>query len=177
MLIGVAEAVAYLHHNNIVHGDLKLDNVLLTSSGEAKLTDFGLAKYLDPDFPTSVGTRGAGSVPWQAPEVLLGGRRSKASDVWGFGMMIVELLIRKPPFWAPEMIPAAIIYRIINGQNQPSSEQVNLLYAPSCWPQFWDIAADCRNPEPSTRPAIGSIVDQLTAIQRVPEATSTACSL
>ncbi|KAG9048355.1 hypothetical protein FS837_000158 [Tulasnella sp. UAMH 9824] len=182
VLIGVAEAITYLHDNNVVHGDLKLDNVLLTSSGEAKLTDFGLAKCLDPDFPTSVGTRGAGSVPWQAPEILLGGHRSKASDVWAFGMMVVEvldqeichcaplnldleqLLIRNTPFWAPAMIPAAVIYRIINGQNQPSREQVDLQNAPSCWPQLWDVATECRNPDPSRRPTIGSIVDRLTAI-------------
>lgn len=177
VLIGVAEAVSYLHDNNVVHGDLKLDNVLLTSSGEAKLTDFGLAKCLDPAFPTSVGTRGAGSVPWQAPEILLGGQRSKSSDVWAFGMMVVELLIRNTPFWAPAMIQAAVIYRIINGQNQPSREEVNLQYAPSCWPQLWDVATECRHPDPPTRPAIGSIVDRLKAIQRSPEETISECSL
>ncbi|KAG8918061.1 hypothetical protein FRC01_002060 [Tulasnella sp. 417] len=163
VLIGVAKAVEYLHDNNIVHADLKLDNVLLTSNGDAKLTDFGLAKSLDPNFSTSAGTKGAGRFR-QAPEVLMGGQRSKASDVWGFGMMIAELLMRKPPFSAPGRTLPTVIYYITHGQNYPSQEQVDLHYAPSYWLHLWDVAAKCWDSEPSKRLAMRSIVHGLMEI-------------
>ncbi|KAG8899511.1 hypothetical protein FRB99_006680 [Tulasnella sp. 403] len=90
VLIGIASALGYLHSRDIVHGDLKLDNVLLSDDGDALLTDFGLSER--PDFyVTSLSNpSSAGSIPWLAPEVLDGHPRSKASDVYAFGMIIVE---------------------------------------------------------------------------------------
>ncbi|KAG8909419.1 hypothetical protein FRC01_006954, partial [Tulasnella sp. 417] len=152
VLIGVAQAVAYLHKCDVVHADLKLDNVLLTSDGEARLTDFGLAKALAPNYATSRSMKGAGSVHWQAPEVLAGEPRSKPGDVWGFGMMIVELLTRKPPFWKQDMTSSQVMYLISVKGERPRREAVDTKHAPAYWYHLWQIAEQCWQEDPSKRP-------------------------
>ncbi|KAG8913805.1 hypothetical protein FRC00_001547 [Tulasnella sp. 408] len=90
ILLGVSNALCYLHGEGYVHGDLKMENVLLADDGEPLLTDFGLSKGENISVMTSTGN-GACSYPWSAPEVLMGDPKSKSSDVYAFGMMIIEV--------------------------------------------------------------------------------------
>ncbi|KAG8952167.1 hypothetical protein FRC00_006906 [Tulasnella sp. 408] len=90
ILLGVTNALCYLHGEGYVHGDLKMENVLLADDGEPLLTDFGLSKGENISVMTSTGN-GACSYPWCAPEVLMGDPKSKSSDVYAFGMMIIEV--------------------------------------------------------------------------------------
>lgn len=87
---GVAEAIAYLHDMDVVHGDVKGGNILISHEGHPLLADFGLAKFVW-FMDTSTALRGAGSVRWQGPELWDGERKSFASDVYAFGMTIVEV--------------------------------------------------------------------------------------
>ncbi|KAG8946778.1 hypothetical protein FRC04_011434 [Tulasnella sp. 424] len=167
VLLGVAEALDYMHQNGIVHGDLKLDNVLLSPSGEAKLIDFGLAKMLNFTSVTSTAMKGAGTVAWQAPEILNGEPRSAKTDVWAFGMIIVEYLTRKPPFWDAKD-SGVIVTRIILKQARPSREDVNLKHAPTCWPELWDLAGKCWSQEPSDRLNMSDIVEYLIKVRDAP---------
>ncbi|KAG8971952.1 hypothetical protein FRC05_010487 [Tulasnella sp. 425] len=167
VLLGVAEAVLYLHQNDIVHADLKLDNVLLSPAGEAKLIDFGLAKMLNLTSVTSTSMKGAGTVAWQAPETLNGKPRSAKTDVWAFGMMLVEYLTRKPPFWDAKD-SGVIVTRIVLKQARPSREDVDLKYAPPYWPELWDLARKCWSQEPSDRPSMSDIVEYLTEVRDTP---------
>ncbi len=87
-------AVKYLHAHNILHRDIKLENFLLTSSGNLKMIDFGVARYFTPGqvHRDAVGT------PYSiAPEVV---RRchSERSDVWSVGVIAYALLSGKTPF-------------------------------------------------------------------------------
>ncbi|KAG8971953.1 hypothetical protein FRC05_010488 [Tulasnella sp. 425] len=187
-LLGVAEALDYMHQNGIVHGDLKLDNVLLSPSGEAKLTDFGLAKMLNLTSVTSTAMKGAGTVAWwvkqsfwplliklvlnnfnrQAPEILNGEPRSAKTDVWAFGMIIVEYLTRKPPFWDTKD-SGVIVIRIILKQARPSREDVDLKHAPICWPELWDLASKCWSQEPSDRLGMSDVVEYLIKVRDTPD--------
>ncbi|KAG8895154.1 hypothetical protein FRC00_007894 [Tulasnella sp. 408] len=164
VLLGVAEALLYLHQNDIVHGDLKLDNVLLSPTGEAKLIDFGLAKMLSPTFATSTSIKGAGTVAWQAPELLNGGPRSTETDVWAFGMVIAEYLTRKPPFWDSKN-SGSLVTRIILKRERPSRGDVNLTSAPQCWEELWDLASKCWSDDPSDRPKMKYIVEYLNEVR------------
>ncbi len=86
-------ALTHLRAHNIVHGDVKCANIMLTSAGDAKLTNTSLSSMIEaPAHRESVR-----SANWLAPELLLGGAPSFASDVWALGICIIEMVFRAPP--------------------------------------------------------------------------------
>ena len=99
----VCEAVQYAHGRLIVHRDLKPANIFVTTTGELKLLDFGIAKLLTDDDPTeATELTGTGLRPltpaYAAPEQLRGEPVSTATDVYTLGVILFELLTgRRPP--------------------------------------------------------------------------------
>ncbi|KAG9074327.1 hypothetical protein FS749_014126, partial [Ceratobasidium sp. UAMH 11750] len=83
----LAKAVEYLHKENVVHGDIKGDNLLVDSDGTAKLADFGLAITQDQVFQFTQTDPGGGTVRWMAPELYGDNpQRSRQTDVYAMGM-------------------------------------------------------------------------------------------
>lgn len=97
ILTGLASALLYLHEecgNPVVHRDVKPNNVMLDSDYNAHLGDFGLARLLQND-ASSVTTMLAGTPGYLAPEVGFTGKATPESDVYSFGMVVLELVCGK----------------------------------------------------------------------------------
>lgn len=93
----VARGIAAAHEAGIVHRDIKPPNVMLTSRGEVKLLDFGVAKHVGQTVLTRTGTT-LGTVAYMAPEQITGRGADARSDVWALGVVLYEMLARQRPF-------------------------------------------------------------------------------
>jgi serine/threonine protein kinase len=95
-VIQVLEGLDYLHHNGIVHCNLKAANILISQSGEVKLSDFGISLYRRAIEHVD---KGVSCMPnWAAPEVIELRPVSTKSDIWSLGCTIIELLTGRPPY-------------------------------------------------------------------------------
>ncbi|KAF7051807.1 hypothetical protein CFC21_060004 [Triticum aestivum] len=106
IVVDVADAMAYLHHNNqgtIIHCDLKPSNILLDDNMTAHVGDFGLARFKAsstmPSLGNSSSSLGAlmGTIGYAAPEYAGGGQVSTAGDVYSFGVVLLKIFIRRRP--------------------------------------------------------------------------------
>ena len=93
-------AIEYLHQHNIIYRDLKPENLLIDSDGHIKLADFGLAKEnVTNDTPNKTF---CGSPQYLSPEMLTKEGTTKASDIYGIGVILYEMVTGNPPFFTQD---------------------------------------------------------------------------
>ena len=96
LFIQILYGLAYLHDNNVVHRDLKLDNILISSDNIVKIADFGLSKARNDDQPL---TTICGTILYMSPEILLGEKYDgKKADLWSIGIILYSLLFKCFPW-------------------------------------------------------------------------------
>jgi eukaryotic-like serine/threonine-protein kinase len=105
--VAVARGLAFAHQNGIIHRDVKPQNVLLNGDGQAKVTDFGIARTLDVDGMTQTGTV-LGTSNYIAPEQASGQRVDAHSDVYALGAVLYELLAGEVPFPGESFVAVAL---------------------------------------------------------------------
>lgn len=105
--IAILEALEYAHSVNIVHGDLRPQDIIVTPDGRIKITDFGISDALlkSPQVKQNCSMR---SVYYQAPEVAAGGIASKLSDVYSVGVILYEMLTGVVPFSGDTAVSVAL---------------------------------------------------------------------
>jgi len=99
MVVKIAGALQYAHGKGVLHRDIKPGNILRDEHGEPRLTDFGLAKILDEDSGLTANGEVIGTPSYISPEQAQGnGELTPATDVYGLGATLYELITGRPPF-------------------------------------------------------------------------------
>lgn len=131
LFLDVLAAVAHAHANLIVHRDIKPTNVLVSKEGEVKLLDFGIAKLLDDEGRGSATmlTREAGSAltpEYAAPEQVMGGTVTTATDVYSLGVLLYVLMTGQHPAGPAPYTAAQLFKAIVENEARRPSDVVTL---------------------------------------------------
>ncbi|KAI3469920.1 hypothetical protein Pfo_026583 [Paulownia fortunei] len=163
LALDAAFGMEYLHLKNIVHFDLKCDNLLVNLGDPqrpvCKVGDFGLSR-IKQNTLVSGGVRG--TLPWMAPELLNGSstRVSEKVDVFSFGIAMWEILAGEEPY--ANMHCGAIIGGIVNNTLRPPIPE-------PCDPEWRKLMEECWSHDPQARPSFTEITNRLrvmlTALQ------------
>ncbi len=114
--IQIGEGLNTAHKKDIVHRDIKSDNIMLTDEGVVKIMDFGLAKLKGVTKLTKTGTT-LGTTQYMSPEQAQGKQADHRSDIFSFGVVLYEMITGGLPFKGEH--EAAVIYSIVNETPEP----------------------------------------------------------
>ncbi len=162
LMITLARAVHVAHLANIVHRDLKPTNVLYSSDGVPKITDFGLAKRIDSDAGQTESGQIMGSPSYMAPEQARGHSRQvgPAADVYALGAILYEMLTGRPPFKGET--PLETVRQVIDDDPVAPSQLV-----PRVSRDLETICLKCLHKEPARRyESAEALADDLTRYLR-----------
>ncbi|CAJ1020885.1 Protein tyrosine kinase/Protein kinase domain/Fungal protein kinase, putative [Leishmania lindenbergi] len=154
----VVTGLTYLHSRGVIHRDVKPANMLLSSDGTVKLTDFGTSLVLNGNNRTLESNAITGTAAYMAPECVQG-TYSSASDIWSFGCSLVQLLTGNAPWYnaeagsSPE--PIALLFKIgcLNDTTHLERPHDVLMEAPAATPTPSEVSA---SPSAATSPNISS---------------------
>lgn len=170
--LGTARALEYLHEvcsPSVVHKNIKSANILLDAELNPHLSDSGLATFI-PNADEVLNRDDVGS-GYSAPEVTMSGQYSLKSDVYGFGVVMLELLTGRKPFdstrhrleqslvrWATPQL------HDIDALSKMVDPALKGLYPVKSLSRFADVIALCVQPEPEFRPPMSEVVEALVRL-------------
>lgn len=107
--IQIGQGIQAAHERNIIHRDIKPQNIIMDSSGTLKVTDFGIAKAMESDKAIAGGTA-MGSVHYISPEQARGGYTDFRSDIYSLGIVLYEMLAGRVPFDGDNPVSVALMH-------------------------------------------------------------------
>ncbi|EGO02870.1 hypothetical protein SERLA73DRAFT_84743 [Serpula lacrymans var. lacrymans S7.3] len=153
----IARALAYLHARKCIHRDIKGENLLVTSNGRLKITDFGFARIAARNEEESKRLTFCGTDSYMSPEILLGDEFDLPTDIFSLGIIFCEIAARRladdnhfkrsPPSFGLD------------------KDEIHNLASPGCPPAFLDLCIDCLSEDPAARPTTRVILDRLRVIE------------
>ncbi|XP_054811760.1 probable L-type lectin-domain containing receptor kinase VII.2 [Prosopis cineraria] len=168
VLKNVASGILYLHEGwevKVLHRDIKSSNVLLDKDMNARLGDFGLARMHDHHGQIAATTRVIGTVGYIAPEVVKSGRASTQSDVFGFGILVLEVVCGRRPIeegkaglieWLMSLMEIDELYCALDERLKAQGgcviEEVERMLR---------LGLLCANSDPNVRPTMRQVVNLL----------------
>ena len=149
----LASQVAKVHSEAICHKDIKPENILVDNKGKVTLIDFGVAQKNMPESgnPDEAEYTGTGTPGYMAPEKLEGKPLTLKSDIWSFGMVLIEMLTGEDPF-----LFYGSHHFSMKGFNQHRENVVN---SPGLSPEAKDLVLKMTSLNPATRPTAQEVLD------------------
>ncbi|KAH9191896.1 hypothetical protein AeNC1_006127 [Aphanomyces euteiches] len=152
-----ALGLASLHNADIIHRDIKSDNVLITQTNEVAIADFGLSRTVSSFENTNTGIKVAGTMNWMSPEHYFRSRKvTKKADIWSFGMTLWEILCNETPF--ANCSEYEFKDEIFQSENDRPAKPEDL--DPKLEP-LWTLITKCWRLLPEKRPTADEIVEDL----------------
>jgi hypothetical protein len=168
LLYESALGLGYIHKQNVVHGDLKLNNILVGADGQAKMSDFGLSTVRSCSTMSkaeAVDANSIGALRWRAPECLTK-QPVFASDVYSFAMCIIEAVTNAVPFYG--LPDDAVRENLRNGDIPDRPDGIA--------DDVWDLVVGMTNAVPTKRMSLQQVIERLRDLKENDQATD-ACDL
>ncbi|KAF8601997.1 kinase-like protein [Ceratobasidium sp. AG-I] len=163
MSTGICEGLVYLHTVNIVHGDLKGLNVLISSDGAPMLTDFGNAVFRDSALQfTATTIKNSLSPRWAAPELMEDGTYSFAADVYALGMTILETVTGMVPY--SEKSDHGVYLAVAVKRLPPLRPERVIPSDSGDGNTLWSLLTNCWAYDPENRPTADRVRDVMKSV-------------
>ncbi|GAX81452.1 hypothetical protein CEUSTIGMA_g8881.t1 [Chlamydomonas eustigma] len=164
MLHNIAAGMAYLHSRSYVHGDLRSPNIFVGLDGHVKIGDFGFARLLGEGRECTDVSNRTTNPRWLAPEVLIAGISSRASDVFSFSIIMWEMLTLQIPYTGYFSLQVTYHHTLDSfrpdippDSELPVSLKVNL-------DPFKALMCECWHQDPDMRPSFSEVAARLSAL-------------
>jgi hypothetical protein len=162
ILRDVAAGMHHVAREGLIHKDLAARNVLLAAGDVALVADFGLSRLMNER--GSVYDSGICSIKWSAPEAVTHKRFSTASDVWSFGVLIVEVMTCRPPL---DNIPMSEYLLHFSAKQEEYRSQLISDLPMSVPMAVHDVAKKCLQTDVKARPAFNEVCQSLRSVLHV----------
>jgi len=151
LVLGIARGIFHLHKHNIVHRDLAARNILLTSTGEPKISDFGMSRILEKAEEGNT-KMDMGPVYWMAPESIATRNYSKKTDVWMFGIVVYEIVAQCEPHKNKNVLEVAVAIR---------DHGLTPTIPDDCPSLLREVMTMCWKKDPNERPTFETVFNML----------------
>ncbi|EOA14690.1 hypothetical protein CARUB_v10027977mg, partial [Capsella rubella] len=174
--LGSGKGLAYLHEladPPIIHRDIKSNNILLDENLTAKVADFGLSKLVGDPEKTHVTTQVKGTMGYLDPEYYMTNQLTEKSDVYGFGVVMLELLTGRSPIERGKYVVREVKTKMNTSRNLYDLQELldTTIIASSGnlkgFEKYVDLALRCVEEEGVNRPSMGEVVKEIENIMQL----------